>query len=458
MNLRLLCVDHRDASPGILVLGHELQVYGVGLVAVVGGDIVEDGREREAEFRVDGRSGRHGSWRADEEVAHVGDGAERFQAGAQGGAAFGREAGLEVETDGVHEHEGSFSGADPGVKAVARPVGGRLRGLIFMIRSSPENRPQGWAGEPGTCGVQLEVRGRAIRVGRCSGRASAAAVCAPQFDLHPGVCFAALFIRRTGRVRYLSLRMKLVSWNVNGIRAVLNKGLLDWIKREQADIVCFQETKAREEQVAVVWPDGYEAHWHSAERPGYSGVLTLTRHKPLSTTRGMGALLGDNEGRVLTVELPEFFLVNCYTPNAKRELERLEYRHREWDPAFLKHLKQLERKKPVVFCGDLNVAHTEIDLANPKANVRTHGFTIEEREGFSNLVSAGFVDTFRVQHPGEGGHYTWWSVMTNARARNIGWRIDYFGLSAALHPRLKRAFIEPEVKGSDHCPVGIELA
>jgi exodeoxyribonuclease-3 len=252
--------------------------------------------------------------------------------------------------------------------------------------------------------------------------------------------------------------MKLVSWNVNGVRATLNKGLLDWLEREQADVVCLQETKAREEQVDVIWPEGYAAHWNSAEKPGYSGTLTLTRRPTLSVQRGLGGLLEDKEGRVLTTEFDDFFLVNCYTPNAKRELERLPYRHKEWDPAFLKFLRTLEEMKPVVFCGDLNVAHTPIDLANPKTNERTHGFTVEEREGFSNLVAAGFVDTFRVLHPGLTAQYTWWSHMSNARARNIGWRIDYFGLSAALRPRLKDAFIQPTVTGSDHCPVGVELA
>lgn len=251
--------------------------------------------------------------------------------------------------------------------------------------------------------------------------------------------------------------MKLVSWNVNGVRAVLKKGLLDWIVSENADVVCLQETKARPEQVEVEWPAGYEAHWHSADKPGYSGTLTLTKRPPLSVARGLGKFTADNEGRVLTTEFADFFLVNCYTPNAKRELERLEYRHKDWDPAFLKHLKLLEKKKPVIFCGDLNVAHTEIDLANPKTNTMTHGFTKEEREGFSNLVAAGFVDTFRDLHPGEKGHYSWWSVMSNARARNVGWRIDYFGISSALRPKLKNAFIRNQVLGSDHCPVGIEL-
>ncbi len=252
--------------------------------------------------------------------------------------------------------------------------------------------------------------------------------------------------------------MKLLSWNVNGVRATLKKGLLDWIEREQADVICLQETKAREEQVEVIWPEGYSSHWNSAEKPGYSGTLTLSRLPVLSVQRGLGDILPDNEGRVLTTEFADFFLVNCYTPNAKRGLERLPYRHKEWDPAFLKFLQRLEQRKPVVYCGDLNVAHTPIDLANPKSNERTHGFTVEEREGFSNLVAAGFVDTFRALHPGEGGHYSWWSQMTNARARNAGWRIDYFGLSTALRPRLKDAFIQAQVMGSDHCPVGIELA
>ena len=251
--------------------------------------------------------------------------------------------------------------------------------------------------------------------------------------------------------------MKLLSWNVNGLRAVLGKGLLDFIRSEDPDVVCLQEIKAQPEQVEVEWPAGYVAHWNPAEKKGYSGTLTLTREKVLAVERGLGKHLEDREGRVLTTEFADFFLVNCYTPNSQRELTRLDYRHREWDPAFLRHLKALEKRKPVVFCGDLNVAHTEIDLANPKANVRNHGFTAEERAGFTALVEAGFVDTFRHLHPGEKGHYTWWSLMAGARARNVGWRIDYFGASQALAPRIREAFIRPKVTGSDHCPVGLVL-
>ncbi len=249
--------------------------------------------------------------------------------------------------------------------------------------------------------------------------------------------------------------MKLISWNVNGIRAVLKKGFLDFVAAEKPDIVCVQETKASPEVVEVQWLDGYEAHWNVAEKKGYSGVLTLTRHKPLSVQRGIGIMAHDREGRVLATEHADFFLVNVYVPNSKRELTRLPYRQ-EWDRDFLAWLKSLERRKPVIFCGDLNVAHTEIDLARPKDNVKNHGFTPEERAGFGALVDAGFVDTFREFEKG-GGHYTWWSQMNNARSRNIGWRIDYFLASAALRPRLKSARIYPHITGSDHCPVGLEL-
>jgi exodeoxyribonuclease-3 len=249
--------------------------------------------------------------------------------------------------------------------------------------------------------------------------------------------------------------MKLISWNVNGIRAVLKKGFLDFVAAEKPDIVCVQETKASPEVVEVEWLDGYEAHWNAAEKKGYSGVLTLTRHKPLSVQRGIGIMAHDREGRVLVTEHADFFLVNVYVPNSKRELTRLPYRQ-EWDRDFLAWLKSLERTKPVIFCGDLNVAHTEIDLARPKDNVKNHGFTPEERAGFGALVEAGFVDTFREFERG-GGHYTWWSQMNNARSRNIGWRIDYFLASVALRPRLKSARIYPHITGSDHCPVGLEL-
>ena len=249
--------------------------------------------------------------------------------------------------------------------------------------------------------------------------------------------------------------MKLISWNVNGIRAALKKGFLDFVEAEGADIVCVQETKASPDVVEVAWPAGHEAHWNSAEKKGYSGTLILSRTKPLSVTRGIGIAHHDREGRVLTAEYADFFLVNVYVPNSQRELTRLDYRQ-QWDRDFLAHLKALERTKPVIFCGDLNVAHTEIDLARPKANLKTHGFTPEERAGFGALVEAGFVDTFREFEKG-GGHYTWWSQMNSARARNIGWRIDYFLTSAALRSRLKSARIYPHITGSDHCPVGLEL-
>ncbi len=248
--------------------------------------------------------------------------------------------------------------------------------------------------------------------------------------------------------------MKLISWNVNGIRSVLKKGALDLVAHEKPDIVCFQETKAHPDDVTAFWPE-YDAHWNWAEKKGYSGVLTLSKVKPLSVTRGIGTAEHDMEGRVLTTEFADFFLVNVYVPNSKRELTRLPYRQ-QWDRDFLAHLKGLEKTKPVIWCGDLNVAHTEIDLARPKGNEKNHGFTPEERAGFSAFVAAGFVDTFR-EFENAGGHYTWWSQMSGARARNIGWRIDYFLCSEALRSRLKSATIYPHITGSDHCPVGIEL-
>ncbi len=249
--------------------------------------------------------------------------------------------------------------------------------------------------------------------------------------------------------------MKLISWNVNGLRAVLRKNFLDYLDQEQPDLLCLQETKCSPDDVEQLWPAAYTTFWNTAEKKGYSGIAIFTRNRPLAVTQGIGQPAHDREGRVLTAEFADFFLVNVYTPNSQRELTRLAYRQ-EWDRAFLRYLKQLGRRKPVIFCGDLNVAHTELDLANPKANVHNHGFTPEERAGFSALVKAGFVDTFREFERG-GGHYTWWSQMSGARARNVGWRLDYFLLSAALRPRLKRAFIQPDIPGSDHCPVGIEL-
>jgi exodeoxyribonuclease-3 len=249
--------------------------------------------------------------------------------------------------------------------------------------------------------------------------------------------------------------MKLISWNVNGLRAVLRKNFLDYLADESPDILCLQETKCAPEDVEPVWPKHYSAHWNWAVKKGYSGTSILTKHAPLNVTRGIGHDAHDGEGRVVTAEFADFHLVNVYVPNSQRELTRLSYRQ-QWDQDFLRYLKKLERKKPVIWCGDLNVAHTEIDLANPKANVKNHGFTPEERAGFGAFVAAGFIDTFREFEKG-GGHYTWWSQMGTARQRNIGWRLDYFLISAALRPRLRRAFIQPHVKGSDHCPVGIEI-
>jgi exodeoxyribonuclease-3 len=251
--------------------------------------------------------------------------------------------------------------------------------------------------------------------------------------------------------------MRLISWNVNGVRSVLNKGFLAWLAQEDPDIICLQETKARPEQVAhIEWPAQYERFWNVADKAGYSGTAIFTKTAPKAVTYGIGADDHDREGRVITAEFDQFFLVNVYVPNAKRDLSRLPYRQ-AWDRDFLAYLKNLELTKPVVWCGDLNVAHTEIDLARPKGNEKNHGFTPEERAGFDAFVNAGFIDAFRSLEPA-GGHYTWWSQMGSARARNIGWRIDYFLISPALKPALKAAKIHPEVRGSDHCPVSIELA
>ena len=249
--------------------------------------------------------------------------------------------------------------------------------------------------------------------------------------------------------------MKLISWNVNGLRAVLKKNFLEYLDTEKPDILCLQESRCTPEDVEQLWPAAYTTYWNTAQKKGYSGTVIFTKRRPMEISTVIGITEHDREGRVLTAEFAEFFLVNVYVPNSQRELTRLAYRQ-QWDRDFLRYLKQLEKKKPVVFCGDLNVAHTEIDLANPKTNVKNHGFTPEERAGFSALVKAGFVDTFR-EFEKSGGHYTWWSPMAGARARNVGWRIDYVLVSAALRPRLKSAFIRPEVPGSDHCPVGIEL-
>ncbi len=249
--------------------------------------------------------------------------------------------------------------------------------------------------------------------------------------------------------------MKLISWNVNGLRAVLKKNFLEFLAAEKPDVLCLQETKCTPDQVEQLWPASYTTFWNCAEKKGYSGTAIFTKERPLKVTPHIGVIEHDNEGRVLTAEYTDFFLVNVYVPNSKRELTRLAYRQ-QWDKDFLAYLKKLEKKKPIIWCGDLNVAHTEIDLSNPKANVKNHGFTPEERAGFDAVVKAGFVDTFR-EFEKSGGHYTWWSPMSNARARNIGWRLDYFLISQSLRPQLKRATILPQVMGSDHCPVLIEL-
>jgi exodeoxyribonuclease-3 len=264
--------------------------------------------------------------------------------------------------------------------------------------------------------------------------------------------------------------MKLYSWNVNGIRAVLNKGTFQtFIEQHAPDVLCLQETKAKPDQVELDFP-GYHIYWNSAEKAGYSGTLIMSKVEPLQILRGFAEdisekykLAGDSygdpskEGRVISAEFEKLWVVTVYTPNSKGDLSRLPLRHKQWDPAFLEHIKQLEKTKPVVFSGDLNVAHNEIDLSNPKPNVGKHGFTNEEREGFDNFEKSGLFDTLRTQYPDTPDLYTWWTHWANARARNIGWRIDYWVASDRLKGNIKDAAIHPDVMGSDHCPVSIEL-
>lgn len=247
-----------------------------------------------------------------------------------------------------------------------------------------------------------------------------------------------------------------ISWNVNGLRAVLQKGLANFLQDAAPDVLCLQETKAQPDQIEdLQWADGYQIHWNAAEKKGYSGTVILTRVPPLATRLGIGMPDHDREGRVLTLEFPKFHLVTVYTPNAQHGLRRLPYRQ-QWDRDFLAYLKQLEASKPVFFGGDLNVAHREIDLANPKSNRKNPGFTDEERAGFDALVENGLIDTFR--HFNQEPHqYTWWSYRSNARARNVGWRIDYWLASEALGSKLKASTILSDVMGSDHCPVKLEL-
>ncbi len=249
--------------------------------------------------------------------------------------------------------------------------------------------------------------------------------------------------------------MKFVSWNVNGLRACLNKGFLDYVAQEDADVICLQETKLQPEQ-AVFDLDGYHRYFHSADKKGYSGTAILTKEEPLSVTYDFGADAHRHEGRVITAEYPEFYLVCCYTPNSKEELARLPYRM-EWEDDLRAYLQELDAVKPVVYCGDLNVAHQEIDLKNPKTNRKNPGFSDEERAKMTQLLSSGFVDTFRALHPEETGAYSWWSYRFNSRAKNAGWRIDYFIVSERLRERIAAAEIRADVLGSDHCPVVLEL-
>ena len=248
--------------------------------------------------------------------------------------------------------------------------------------------------------------------------------------------------------------MKLVSWNVNGIRACVKKGFLDYFNSVDADIFSIQETKCQENQISLEL-DGYYQYWNYAERKGYSGTAIFTKKKPLSVSYGIEMEEPDTEGRVITLEFDDFYVVNCYTPNSKRDLTRLGYRL-NWEDAMKEHLIKLNAHKPVIFCGDLNVAHNEIDLKNPKPNMGNSGFTEEERQKFSSLLDAGFIDSFRYFYPEQTDAYTWWSYMSKVRERNIGWRIDYFVVSERLVPTLKEATIHHEVLGSDHCPILLE--
>ena len=249
--------------------------------------------------------------------------------------------------------------------------------------------------------------------------------------------------------------MKLVSWNVNGLRAIYKKGFEESFKELDADIFCIQETKMQEGQIELDL-QGYYQYYNYAERKGYSGTAIFTKKEPLKVSYGIGIEEHDKEGRVITLEFDKFYMVNCYTPNSGRELARLEYRM-TWEEAFKKYLIELDKQKPVIICGDLNVAHTEIDLKNPKSNRKNAGFTDEERSKIESLLNSGFTDTFRKIYPDKEGAYTWWSYMFNARANNAGWRIDYFLVSDRISKNIKDAYIYSEIMGSDHCPGGLEI-
>lgn len=249
--------------------------------------------------------------------------------------------------------------------------------------------------------------------------------------------------------------MKLISWNVNGLRACEGKGFSDSFKQLDADFFCLQETKMQQGQLDLAF-DGYASYWNYAEKKGYSGTAIFTKHEPLEVSYGLGIDEHDHEGRVITLEMPDFYLVNVYTPNSQDGLKRLDYRM-TWDDAFREYLLRLDSKKPVIVCGDMNVAHKEIDLKNPKTNRKNAGFTDEEREKFTQLLSAGFTDTFRSLHPDEEGAYSWWSYRFRAREKNAGWRIDYFVVSNRIAGDIKSANIHNEIFGSDHCPVELEI-
>lgn len=249
--------------------------------------------------------------------------------------------------------------------------------------------------------------------------------------------------------------MKLISWNVNGLRAVLAKGFDDFFKESKSDIFCIQETKLQPEQVEISYP-GYKQYFNSAQKKGYSGTAIFTKIKPKSVNYGIGIEEHDKEGRVITLEFEKFYLVNCYTPNSKRELERLKYRMR-WEDDFRDYLLALDKVKPVIICGDLNVAHQEIDLKNPKTNHQNAGFTDEERQKMTKLLKSGFTDSFRFLYPDKIEAYSWWSYLFHAREKNVGWRIDYFIVSKRLEEKIKEASIYNEVLGSDHCPIGLEI-
>ena len=249
--------------------------------------------------------------------------------------------------------------------------------------------------------------------------------------------------------------MKLISWNVNGIRACLVKGFEDFFKEIDADIFCIQETKCQPEQVELEF-DGYTSYWNSAEKKGYSGTAIFTKIKPKNVTYGIGIEEHDKEGRVITLEFEDFYMVDIYTPNSKRELERLDYRQ-VWEDEIRKYLLKLNETKPVIMCGDLNVAHNEIDLKNPKANEQNAGYSIQERTKFNTLLNSGFIDTFRYLYPDKENAYSWWSYMGHAREKNVGWRIDYFIISNTIEDKIIDAKIHPEIMGSDHCPVELDI-